>query len=233
MKPLLPVILSYNHPQHTSECIESTLSFFKPSEITLIHNGSLAKNVSLLKNNYPFLDHLYLPQNTGFSGGANRGLNYFFSKHLNNFALFLTNDTLIKSLPHKLNLAEGLFAPKVWRRETGKIDSLGAAIDLSTMKLKHLQKKNETLNSNEKFYVPGTAFLIDKSTWENCGPFDESLHTYWEDVDLSLRNQNFLGVCEEIELIHKVGKTCHKKKFYTSHLFPRNREIIKERYGLK
>src|SRR5690606_2360973 len=75
------------------------------------------------------------------------------------------------------------------------------------------------------FYIPGTTFLAHQSAFEKVGGFDESLHTYWEDVDLSVRANRagiHLGVAPQWEFLHKVGKTCHKDPFYTRHLFHRN-----------
>src|SRR6185437_1526529 len=86
------------------------------------------------------------------------------------------------------------------------------------------------------FYVPGTAFWLDRKTWQTIGPFDESLHTYWEDVDFSARahlHGAYVGVHPETAIVHSVGKTCHKLPFYTQYLFQRNRRVVSQRYSPK
>jgi GT2 family glycosyltransferase len=112
-----------------------------------------------------------------------------------------------------------------------------ALVEIDHESIQYLKTKEEFLNlpSGHLPYVPGTAFLIHREIFKHTGDLDESLHTYWEDVDYSQRvrlgglkmdlNLNF-------ELIHKVGKTCHKDPFYTNHLFKRNRDIVSQRYRL-
>jgi GT2 family glycosyltransferase len=83
-------------------------------------------------------------------------------------------------------------------------------------------------------YVPGTAFLIDHSSYQSLLQptfFDESYHTYWEDVDLSLKALSSgikLSALPTWKLSHGIGKTCHKDRFYTSELFPRNRDKFRQ-----
>ena len=81
--------------------------------------------------------------------------------------------------------------------------------------------------------VPGTSFLIHRDLFNQVGGFDESLFTYWEDVDFSQRvhAQGFpVGHHPHFSLRHGVGKTCHKQSYYTSYLFHRNRRRVSRRY---
>jgi len=67
---------------------------------------------------------------------------------------------------------------------------------------------------------------MTQNTFEQLQGFDERFHTYWEDVDFSLRahKKNIsLGYCDKTIFRHKIGKTCHKDRFYTYELFQRNR----------
>jgi GT2 family glycosyltransferase len=89
----------------------------------------------------------------------------------------------------------------------------------------------------KNYYVPGTAFLLDRESWQKLAhdgrAFDESLHTYWEDVDLSMRahaEKVKVAPWPAVQLLHKVGKTCHRNPFYTRFLFQRNRRIVSRRY---
>ncbi len=63
---------------------------------------------------------------------------------------------------------------------------------------------------------------------------DESLHTYWEDVDYSARTYlkgYKIGVIKDLKILHRVGKTCHQKPFYTTFLFQRNKRIVSIRHS--
>lgn len=226
------VLLSFNHPEITKKAILSSLKFRMP--IIVVHNGSLPKHVDNIKSSIhdELLIHLVFNNNTGFSGGANRGLKYVFEVEKYDWVLFITNDVELVNFPD-FDLSPGLYAPLIYFRKLNKIDSLGGFFDPKFGKLSH-NKSFEADITRKYFYIPGTAFLIHKSIFLNIGGFDELLHTYWEDVDFSMRvflaNQK-LGIVKEIQLLHRVGKTCHDNPMYTTYLFQRNRKKISLRYG--
>lgn len=226
-------ILSFNHPEITAKCIRSVLPFSNVENIHLLHNGSLSQHVDSLKTQFPEIHHHILKDNRGFTGGTNEILKLVFK--FSDWVFFITNDCELLT-PMTVPVVPGLFAPKIWRRKTGQIDSLGGVFTPLRKKLIHSQLSNRkpfVWPRLQYFYVPGTAFIMHKSVFEKVGPFDESLHTYWEDVDYSVRAHRtgvLIDVLPNIEIRHAVGKTCHKDKFYTNHLFKRNREIVSRRY---
>lgn len=253
MQPLGIVILSFNHHQLTSECVTSVLAYTPDVPLFLVHNGSDPRQVDTLlkkfsgtllsnqdkkeeviKNN---IYHLILSNNSGFSGGANQGLTLAF-KYCH-WVLFLTNDTLLKQLPANLPDQPGLYTPLIIVKRNNKIDSLGGYLQPGKGHLSHLKTASEfaKIKSSSKcqfIYAPGTAFLIDDSTFRYSGGFDSRLGTYWEDVDLSLFLQTHrknIDILEDLHILHKVGKTCHKDTHYTTFLFQRNRLIISWKYG--
>jgi GT2 family glycosyltransferase len=234
MSNICLLVLSYNHPQHTRECIESIVATNTQHPIILIHNGSEQKWIDQLKLQFPKIEHFTIQKNAGFSNGANLGLQHAFERF--EWAIFFTNDTLARSIPTQLELEPGLYAPIIWRRKIGVIDSMGARFNPYRKKLWHC--KSEKDFKQKKLlsypYVPGTAFILHREIWQQVGPFDETLHTYWEDVDFSVRvyRKNLkISLHTSFELLHKVGKTCHKSAFYTNHLFQRNRKIVSKRYN--
>jgi len=225
-------ILTYNHPNISADCIKSVRSVVADSKIFVIHNGSLPQHISNLQSEFPTINHLIKNENNGFSGGCN----FIFSELFKNYEwiYFLTNDTTLISFG-AIPEVPALYAPKIWRRKIGVMDSIGGGFIPHEKKLYHLKNECEltSLPDGHLPYVPGTAFLIHKKIFETIGGMDESLHTYWEDVDFSQRVR-LAGLdikpLVNFELVHKVGKTCHKNPFYTNHLFQRNREIISDRY---
>lgn len=245
---VISVILSYNHPNLTKKAISSVI--FKSSQhhhsspmpLILIHNGSEPKNVELLKSEFPFVDHLVLPVNKGFSGGSNAGFRYAFEKYfsITPWILFLTNDCEIETWPAPLpHYPPALLAPWIWARKTNRIDSVGGKINLKTGVPSHLKSEEEfqklITNSfnNEKPYIPGSAFLIHRDLFYHLQGFDEALETYWEDIDLSLRVTQLgfhMGVYSSFQVRHKIGKTCHKHSHYTTYLYQRNRHWVSRKY---
>ncbi len=244
-------ILSYNHPNLTARCLNSfaikslEVGNGQNEEIYLLHNGSRAQNVDVLKANFSSIRHLELHENQGFSGGANFLINSIFSLSRHDWLLFVTNDCRLIEMSTAPQ-SPGLYAPLIYRRNTELIDSIGAVFKPLTGKLSHLRSLSQAQQAlhlrakmtrtfrQKYFYIPGTAFWVHRSAWLALGGFDTSLHTYWEDVDLSIRAQNIgiqLGLAPQTQLRHGIGKTCHKDQFYTQHLFQRNRRIISRRYA--
>lgn len=220
-KPYAISVLSYNHPELTAKCLKSVLLQAKPENIFLTHNGSLEKHVARLKEEFPQINHVLMTENKGFSGGANVALVTAFQKHSE--VLFLTNDTEAISLPE--SAPKEFSSIKLLRRNSEEIDSVMGSLNPRTGKLKHLKKLTDH-NNEELTYIPGTAFWMTQSTFEKLQGFDERFHTYWEDVDFSLRahKENIpLGYCDKTVFRHKIGKTCHKDRFYTYELYQRNR----------
>lgn len=225
-------ILSYNHPELTQRCIESIRRFVPDDNIHLFHNGSRQKVVEDLAECCSRVQHHFRQNNIGFSGGANWALEKIFQ--MSDWALFVTNDCELLSLDlQRQKLSPGIYAPKVFRRRTQKLDSLGGQIDFRRGQLQHLKENNPQAVQGGQFYVPGTVFLVDRESHYALGGFDTSLGTYWEDVDYSLRAHSMgigLYQTESIVLRHGIGKTCHKDPFYTNYLFQRNRIRVCRRW---
>lgn len=231
------VILSYNHPELTEKTLKSVIALSFPLEqIFLVHNGSLPKHQDFLVSKFPDLNHLCYTDNKGYSGGANRGLQEAFKYYEHIF--FITNDTEVIQLPFDFPKNTDLFSPLIFKRQSDQIDSCMGQLNLKNGRLTHLRTQSAILETQKntflKIYAPGTAIGLSRSCFYTTAGFDERFHTYWEDVDFSLRAQEkkFLLIsCNEFQLRHKIGKTCHKDRFYTLYLFQRNRKKVLSRFG--
>lgn len=221
---LAATILSYNHPELTKKCVSSVLRFYSPQDIFLIHNGSRSENIEQLRSLFPEVNHIEITENRGYSGGANFGLHLVFKKY--DWCFFITNDCELIQVG-KEPMGSALIAPHIYFRKIGKTDSIGGQFFASRGHLRHIKTIEEFQSiPRGQAYVPGTSFLMHKEIFESTLGFNEQFHTYWEDVDLSLRIQNMgykVGSNSDFQLVHAVGKTCHKDPFYTSYLFHRNR----------
>ena len=224
------VVLSYNHPELTKKAVNSAMQFALP--IILIHNGSNERNIFNLKESYPQIEHLIIKNNAGWTNGVNLGLTFAFKNY--SWVFLITNDTEILTLGD-FPIHPSFVAPLIYFRKITKIDSMGGIFTPHLGHLRHIKKPSENqIKKRQYFYVPGTAFLIHRDLFLRVGKFDESLHTYWEDVDYSVR-ANILKESvyydENFSLLHKVGKTCHDNPFYTTYLFKRNRKKIALKYA--
>ncbi|MEW6055465.1 MAG: glycosyltransferase [Bdellovibrionota bacterium] len=225
------VVLSYNHPGLTSTALKSVRSKGTFPAI-LVHNGSLPEHREALLKEFSDVDHVILETNRGYSGGANFGISKGFEKA--EWVVFLTNDCVLESLPHFPD-QPAVLAPQILIRNTGKVDSLKGWFNPAMARLEHQIRLDDGSRSEQwRDYAPGTAFAVHKKIWTQVGGFDESLGTYWEDVDWSqrVRRENFLIASDlEWKVNHGIGKTCRKQKFYTIYLYQRNRALVSWRYA--
>ena len=221
------VILSYNHPEITRQAVDSLLQKgIPPQNILLFHNGSEKKWVTSLQTTFPEIQHAVIEVNRGFSGGANEALAQAFQRW--EWAFFLTNDTRLLRFSPPADLWPGFYAPPIWQRKQQQLDSWGGYLHLPKARLRHARSGQDRPLHNEFFYIPGTAFLMHKEFFLHQ-KFDERLHTYWEDVELSLRalrSGEVVSRTSVFEVLHLGGKTCHKSSTYTLYLFQRNRWLV-------
>jgi GT2 family glycosyltransferase len=237
---ILVCVLSYNHPDLTERALSSALRFHSFSEIALLHNGSETTHVQRLNNKFPHIQHWVLDKNRGFTGGVNEIFRRAYT--LTPWVFLLTNDCelLSRAQLSDVNRPPSLLGTVAWTsrkgEQRGKIDSFLGKVNLASGHLTHFKSKLEMmapLTSSEKYYVPGAAFFLHRDIFTQAGGWDESLETYWEDVEYSLRLQQaglLIGIEELVEINHKVGKTCHRDPYYTSYLYQRNRRLVSLRY---
>lgn len=127
-----------------------------------------------------------------------------------------------------------MVAPRIELRKTGRVDSLGGTFDPARARLLHCQSELEFHKPKLRHYIPGTAFLIHRDLFKLVGGFDETLGTYWEDVDFSQRVQAHgmeLSLDPLWRIQHQVGKTCRPLAEYSLYYFQRNRKRISLRYS--
>lgn len=232
------VLLSYNHENLTSQCLKSIINCnFPAQKIFLVHNGSDLKKVNFLSQEFPHIQHLITTKNVGYSGGANYGLREAFK----NFSkvLFLTNDTEVIELPSFFPKEKLFFSIPIYLRNSQRLHSLHGELNPKRGKLNHVTDdisiQNTVTDKSNIPYIPGTAFGIHQDVFVATSGFNEKFHTYWEDVDLSYRSLKLgfkLDHDASFVVKHKVGKTCHKDRFYTLYLYQRNRRWFMERHKL-
>lgn len=176
-------------------------------EVVVVDNGSSDKSLDWLSGQKVKL--VKLDKNYGFTRACNEGV----KRSKNNLVLFLNNDCVIpKNLLSDLEdflLSNDLIAtqPKVFRlnhagkkltikddleivKEKSKIENIGYFIDLKYGRTKVVNREENlnSFNSNRYVYgLSGACLLVKKQEFLELGGFDESFHSYLEDVDLSIR----------------------------------------------
>lgn len=236
------VILTYNQPELTSECIKSIQAVkardFPDKQIFVIHNGSSNEVIQDLRQRYPRFYHVVLTENEGFAMGANAGLRAAFQN--NPWVLFLTQDTTLAHFPKAPPAEPCLAAVKVYKRKTEVVGSMGGAVDLETAKHYFCPKASIFWSAFDnpvlKPFVPRTAFWVHQSPFEKVNGFDESLVSIWEDVDFSLRLREegeMLQLDENTEVIHHRKGFSRRDPWNMRFLYHRNRFAISRRQPRK
>ncbi|MFN7905815.1 MAG: glycosyltransferase family 2 protein [Pseudobdellovibrionaceae bacterium] len=226
------LILSFNKPEISRRCILSCLPHFNPENIFLIHNGSIEKHRKVLEKEFSEIQHLILDNNLGYSGGTQFGIEQIFKVQNYSLCFFITNDCELLNFPihifEEFNNKQNLFSGGILLRRDLEIECTFGAVNLYRGRLRHLKQLTD-LGPQEQLYIPGHFFLISKATWNCLSGLNTKLHTYWEDVELSLqchRKGIPLGYFPELQVKHAGGKTTRGNPFYSLYLYQRNRKKV-------
>jgi len=202
--PISLVIPTYLRHDLLFKCLESiSKQTLQPSEIIIINNGKKLiiqnTNINIINTN----------RNLGFAKSCNLGI----IKSKNNLVGLVNDDTIldknyIKQMMNEINKnnRSTIFCPKIYQDlNTNLLESTGDYI-AKTYEFKHRgigEIDNKQYDSQKNILLaPATASIYKKSLFEKIGYFDEDYHSYFEDVDLSLRgilnNQKYTFVPKAI-----------------------------------
>jgi len=211
------IIVNYNTPQETKDCIQS-LSLINHTgfdyRIIIVDNGSkelLSFSRLFLKKN-PKIDLINSEGNLGFSGGNNLGIQYAIDHYDSDYYLLLNSDTIVSQdfLQKLYEMMEkdpkiGLAAPKIYfhkgyeffnnsYKEIEKNHVLwyvGGKVDWLNLLFYHIGidevDRGQFAEESETDFVTGCAMMINREVIERVGRLDDSFFLYGEDVDFSLR----------------------------------------------
>lgn len=171
----------------------------RDSEIIVADNGSTDGTREWLKRTYPQVNLISLGCNRGFTGAANAAARAAKGTYL----LILNNDCKIdveslKQLVHTLEGDSKLVATQpVVYTSNGSIEQIGYFVELRKGKASIVQsperipveaRYQQWQENTHYFYgLSATCLLVRAAAFREIGMFDESFHSYLEDVDLSIR----------------------------------------------
>jgi GT2 family glycosyltransferase len=243
---VIAVILTWNDTQMTARCIESVLALDYPNlDIVVVDNGTVPPSCPILKQRYPSIDAVQLGENTGFTGGNNRGISRALELGAD-YVFLLNNDTIV----HPQSARE-LVRVMQARPEVGQASAM--LLDLGEPKrVQYLTcSVNRTLTWQTRGYegelvsekhrkvfdvdfAPACAVMLRPQALRQVGLFDESLFTNWEDYDFCCRLIDHgwkLVTVGQAEVVHAAGATTGRISPFITYLFTRNRLICLFRYG--
>ena len=244
------VVLTWNDTQMTIECLESVFDSDYPNfKVVLVDNGSEEPCGEILKARFEDVELLVLPENRGFTGGSNAGLERGIELggeyiHLiGNDSTLATNTVseLVRVLIDDKTLA--LASPLVWEvtppDEAKKVAFYYADIDRARATHRHYIDASIPYDSRSWpvrvcDFVPFIAAMFRREALEDVGLFDESLSTCWEDYDLCIRFSDagwLIATGGDSIVVHKGSMTTGRVSPYITYLTTRNRLICLFRYA--
>lgn len=218
-KPVAIILLNWNTPQHSYNCITSVLKHCNHHnfDIILADNGSTDDSLTFLKGKFPDLHFIINHKNLGFAEGNNRALDYSI-KNGYTYSFLLNTDTevdqeVIEPLLNYLNKNEevGAVQPSIYWMH--KPDTLWNGPCYFNPYLGRIYSKTKGVNEKDvevkhTHWLTGCAMMIRNKALIESGCFTEKLFLYYEDVDLSFRIRQAgyqLAYLPQVKVFHEAG----------------------------
>lgn len=189
------IILNYNGRVRLRQCLTALSADASPEcETLVVDNGSSDGSTGMVREQFPLVRVVALPENAGFARGNNAGATAARGRYL----AFLNNDTVPRP-GWALRLRDGLersgagFATAriVMLQDPDRIDSAGDGYLRAggAFKCAYGRSVAEAGDTREVFGACGAACMVRRSAFEDVGGFDDDFFMVYEDVDLSYRLQ--------------------------------------------
>jgi hypothetical protein len=193
------VVINWNLKHKTSQCLRTVMASDVPSDILVVDNGSQDNSVSYLRETFPQVEMITLPENIGFSAACNRAVELILRTTPCKYVFFLNNDAVVH--PHTLSLLleearaypeAGIIGPKIYYAGSfKKIWYAGAVRRKGVLAAARTGRdridRGQFDHRHTVDYVFGAAMLVRRQVFEMIGCFDENFFLYLEDMDFCLR----------------------------------------------
>lgn len=212
---LAVILVNYNTPADTIECLESLKKCRLPLGLTLktviVDNASRDDSVDLLSRKYPEVLLIESPKNTGFAGGNNIGIKYALEWKPTHI-LLLNNDTIVPKDFFSNIVKSAITQPKVglvspmiyfapgfeFHKTRYKKSDLGKVIWAAGGKLDwaNLLGSNDHVDEVDRGqfkqvtdtdFGSGACLLIKRQVLDQIGLINEDYFLYLEDLEFSHR----------------------------------------------
>jgi len=229
------IVVNWNREGLLKDCLCSlSRQSYSNYEIILVDNGSSDESVSVVKENFPAVRIVELPENRGFTGGNAAGLdvaNGEFIALVNNDAR-AERDWLERLLqPMLADPRVGICASKLVIDGTEAIDSAGNGLSTGGVGISRglgMDRKHFSI-PQMIFGACGAAALYRRSMLEEIGFLDDEFFLYDEDVDLSFRAQLAGWKCRYVPdavAHHKGNATSERLSWLHVYYHTRNLEFV-------
>jgi GT2 family glycosyltransferase len=217
-KPVALLLLNWNTPQFTSDCIASLLKYADRQifDIIVADNGSTDGSLNLLRGQFPDLTFLDNKENLGFAEGNNRALSYSMSNGYQ-YSLVMNNDTVVdedlvtgllqhmQSHPEAAAVQPAIYwmhnRKEIWNGRGGYNSFFGKVYSSKIY-------PSATTGFSKAKWLTGCCMLIRNEVLKKTGLFNKQYFLYDEDVELSFRIRAAgyeLHYLPQLKLYHEAG----------------------------
>jgi GT2 family glycosyltransferase len=229
-KKLAIILVNWNSYELTNDTLQSLYqTSYQDYDIICVDNASTDESLNQLRTNHNNVIILTCDQNTGFTGGNNKGMQYAIQQGYV-YTLLLNNDVAVESdflepligaLDANKNM--GAVQPLIYfHHDRTLIWNAGSSFNqwLGITKTIGYNKKDTQhayLNQNQGYvskidWITGCAFMVKTEVLKKVGLLYDPFFIYYEDVDLSFRIKNAgydLGYAPASVIYHIAGMS-HK-----------------------
>ena len=197
--PVTAVILNWNRPQDTLNCLRSLSETAYPAlDIIVVDNGSTDDSVTTLSSTLPDVTLLVNERNLGYAAGNNVGIAHALRGPAA-FVLVINNDAVVEqaAVVELVRAAgrqprAGALVPKIlYASEPDRIWAAGARWARFPPRVKLVGLNAPDLprfdQPRELAYATGCAWLLSRPALEELGGFDPAYFMYQEDYDFCYR----------------------------------------------
>ncbi len=188
------IVVTHNGRGHLDACLRAVAAQDGvDAETIVVDNASTDGTVEYLRQSFPWVRIVELPDNRGFAGGNNAGVRAARGRCV----ALLNNDTVaattwLRALLAGLDEGAGFALTTsriVYMHDPEIIDSAGDSLVLAggAFKRHHGAPAAAAAESAEVFGVCGAACAMPRHVFEELGGFDEDFFFSHEDADLSYR----------------------------------------------
>jgi hypothetical protein len=199
-RDVVVVVLNWNGGRDTVDCLESLAAAeLQGASVLVVDNGSRDGSVQEIRGRFPQQRVLLLPENRGYAGGNNAGMEAALEQGAAG-VLLLNNDTRVAAdflapLLAAMNDSprSGAVASAVFRLDRPELLDV-AYLDVHLHERYAVQLRGVNCLASEGFdrrlqvgAVPGCSLLLRADALRAVGLFDDAYFAYHEDVDWCLR----------------------------------------------
>lgn len=222
MKKVSVVILNWNGADMMRQFLPSVLQYSPEADVVVADNGSTDDSVAMLREEFPAVKLICLPENYGFAEGYNRALAQIETPYslLLNSDVEVTEgwlDTLLKFMERKPDVAA--CQPKVLSyRERDKFEYAGACGGFMDS-LGYPYCRGRVMDVVERdcgqydgapipvFWATGAALMVRTDVYNEVGGLDARFFAHQEEIDLCwrLRSRGHGVWCVPDSVVYHVG----------------------------